>query len=104
VSFSPAGKHIVLAGEDGTTKLFPVLNLDQLLANGCAQLNPFLIAYPDRLAAAPNLVREAATQAKAGNIDVAIDNFRAPLQWNPSPNFNPEARAIQSVLEGEAER
>jgi hypothetical protein len=43
-------------------------------------------------------------QAKAGNIDVAIDNFRAPLQWNPSLNFNPEARAIQSVLEGEAER
>jgi tetratricopeptide (TPR) repeat protein len=40
---------------------------------------------------------------KAGNIDVAIDNFRTALQWNPSLNFDPEARAKAErlVVEGE---
>ncbi|MBD1995048.1 ribosome assembly protein 4, partial [Leptolyngbya sp. FACHB-541] len=119
VSFSPDGKQIVTAGEDGTAKLFPVLNLNQLLTRGCTHLNNFLIAYPDRLktltichddpdrlaAAAPNLVKEAEVQARAGNVDAAIDNFRTALQWNPSLKIdNPEARANQLALEGEAER
>jgi WD40 repeat protein/tetratricopeptide (TPR) repeat protein len=110
VSFSPDGKQIITAGADGTAKLFPVLNLNQLLTRGCTYLNNFLIAYPDRLktlttchddpdrlaAAAPNLVKEAEAQARAGNVDAAIENFRTALQWNPNLDIDdPEARANQ---------
>ncbi|MBW4490309.1 MAG: hypothetical protein KME12_21225 [Trichocoleus desertorum ATA4-8-CV12] len=119
VSFSPNGTQIVSAGYDGMAKLLPVLDLNQLLRRGCAYLNNFLIAYPDRLktltachddsdrlaAAAPNLVKEAEAQARAGNVDAAIDNFRTALQWNPSLNIDdPEAKANQLASEGKAQR
>ena len=113
VAFSPDGQQIVTAGYDGTVKLFPVETLTQMLERGCTQLNNFLIAYPKRLqilttcqndpnrlaAAALNLVKEAEEEAKSGSVDVAIEDFRTALRWNPSLSFDPKARAKQLANE-----
>jgi len=113
VAFSPDGQQILSAGQDGTVKLFPVETLTQLLEQGCTQLNNFLIAYPkdlqtlttcqndpNRLAAAAlNLVKEAEDEARSGSVDVAIEDFRTALRWNPSLSFDPKARANQLANE-----
>ena len=41
VSFSPDGK-LLATGADGTVRLLPVENLDQLLARGCNWLHDYL--------------------------------------------------------------
>ncbi|MEH2243716.1 WD40 repeat domain-containing protein, partial [Nostoc sp.] len=42
VSFSPDGKTIATASDDGTARLWPVENLDQLLVRGCNWLHDYL--------------------------------------------------------------
>ncbi len=47
VSFSPDGKMLVTAGNDGTAKLWRVEGLDQLLVRGCLWLKDYLATHPE---------------------------------------------------------
>ncbi|MDZ8071046.1 MAG: WD40 repeat domain-containing protein, partial [Nostoc sp. DedQUE08] len=47
VSFSPDGKTIATASQDGTARLWPVQNLDQLLVGGCNWLRDYLQNNPN---------------------------------------------------------
>ncbi|WP_422641104.1 hypothetical protein [Tolypothrix tenuis] len=42
MSFSPDGKTIATASLDGTARLWPVENLDELLVRGCRWLQLYL--------------------------------------------------------------
>ena len=45
------------------------------------------------LAAAPVLIQEGEEQARESDVDAAVASFRQALKWNPSLNFDPEAKA-----------
>ncbi|MBD2100972.1 TIR domain-containing protein [Leptolyngbya sp. FACHB-261] len=107
-SFSPDGQTILTASADGTARVWPFDNLDKLLARGCQWLEGYLISNPQELAtlrvcqtqanlleAAPFLVKEAETQAKAGDVKGAVGTLRRAMTWDPSLTFNLEAEARQ---------
>ncbi len=47
VSFSPSGEYLATGSEDGTTRLWRVETLDELLARGCDWLQCYLANHPE---------------------------------------------------------
>ena len=111
VSWNPDGQLLATGGEDTTLKLWTTDDLETLLTKGCNWLNSYLIGSPqvlqtlcqtpDRLrAAAPNLITDSETLARAGNLDAAIQGFTTAKQWDSTLNFDPIEKANQISKEG----
>jgi WD40 repeat protein len=113
VSWNPDGQLLATAGADQTIKLWNTDDLETLLTKGCNWLNSYLIGSPqvlqtlpqcqtpDRLrAAAPNLITDSETLARAGNLDAAIQGFTTAKQWDSTLNFDPIEKANQIAKGG----
>ena len=113
VSWNPDGQLLATGGEDKTLKLWTTDDLETSLTKGCNWLNSYLIGSPqvlqtlplcqtpDRLrAAAPNLIIDSETLARAGNLDAAIQGFTTAKQWDFTLNFDPIEKATQISKKG----
>ncbi len=110
ISWNPDGQLLATGGEDQTLQLWTIDDLETLLTKGCNWLNSYLIGSPqvlqtlplcqtpDRLrAAAPNLVNDSESLARAGNLDAAIQGFTTAKQWDSTLNFDPIDKAKQAT-------
>ncbi|MCJ8281611.1 MAG: ribosome assembly protein 4, partial [Rivularia sp. ALOHA_DT_140] len=112
--FSPDGKTIISASDDGTVKLWN-WDFDNLLTRGCGKLKGYLINNPEKLEeikacqnpeiltdAASTLVKQGETLAKDGDLEGAVNKFRQAKTWNHKLNINPQvkAKAITLIREG----
>ncbi len=90
--------------------------LDELLNFGCDWLHDYLVINPEELqklevcqtpptlkAAAPFLVKVGEEKAKAGNVDEAVATFKTVLQWNGELKFDPQKKAQEFQIKGQAE-
>jgi len=106
VSWSRDEQILTTGGYDGTGKLFPIEDLDALLAKGCRWLNSYLIGTPQALqkltvcqtdnvlrAAAPNLMEDSEGLARRGDVEGAVAGFKTAQEWNRNLTFDPVARA-----------
>ena len=115
--FHPKGNILATASTDGTVKMWAIdENLDKLLLRGCNWLEDYLVNNPyilleleichtDSLLvqAAPALVSLGEENAKKGNIETAIAQFKQAFTWDPNLLFEPTNRAQKFRLIGEGE-
>ncbi len=49
IAFSPDSKQIVTGSHDGTARLWSVVNLEQLINDGCIWLKDYFVTNPEEL-------------------------------------------------------